>query len=145
MNARIVGPHLSPRQAEVLAAAADGAPVTEVARRVGMPRPQVASHLSRAYQRLDVAWMDRVDRRAAAVRVARRAGLIPEPAAVPSGGTGPRRPLEARVSASESSGVPAELDRPERQRGAQPSRPERDREADRVRPKGNRACGGPDA
>lgn len=68
---------LTKRQAEVLVAAADGAPLSEVARRVGTSREQVASRLSEAYKRLDVAWIDRDERRAAAVRVARKRGLIP--------------------------------------------------------------------
>ncbi|GAA0453919.1 hypothetical protein GCM10009544_15850 [Streptomyces stramineus] len=72
-------PHLSPRQAEVLAAAADGVPLSAVALRLGMPRTQVASRLSEAYRALDVAWTSRDQRRAAAVRVARRHGLIPQP------------------------------------------------------------------
>lgn len=70
-------PHLYPKQAQVLAAAADGAPLSEVGRRLGMPRTQVASRLSEAYVRLDVAWMPRGEKRAAAVRIARRHGLIP--------------------------------------------------------------------
>ncbi|MFC5802767.1 hypothetical protein [Streptomyces formicae] len=68
---------LTARQAAVLLAAEDGAPLTVVARRIGIPREQVASRLSEAYKRLGVAWMDRDERRAAAVRVARRRGLIP--------------------------------------------------------------------
>ncbi|MGK5730212.1 hypothetical protein [Streptomyces sp. URMC 124] len=70
-------PHLSPRQAEVLAAAADGVPLSVVALRLGMPRTQVASRLSEAYWALDVAWKPRGQRRAAAVRVARQHCLIP--------------------------------------------------------------------
>jgi hypothetical protein len=61
----------------VLEAASDGATLAVVAVRVGIPREQVASRLSEAYRRLDVAWMERADRRAAAVRVARKRGLIP--------------------------------------------------------------------
>lgn len=68
---------LTRRQAEVLAAAEDGATLAVVATRVGIPRPQVAARLSEAYRRLGVAWMDRDDKRAAAVRVARRRGLLP--------------------------------------------------------------------
>lgn len=74
---------LTARQAEVLAAAEDGAPLAEVARRIGTSREQVASRLSEAYKRLDVAWLDRDERRAAAIRVARRRGLLPaQPAPV---------------------------------------------------------------
>lgn len=64
-------------QATVLEAAADGSTLAVVAARVGMRREQVAARLSEAYKRLDVAWMDRDERRAAAVRVARKRGLIP--------------------------------------------------------------------
>ena len=78
---------LTVRQAEVLAAAEDGASLAVVAARVGIPREQVASRLSEAYRRLGVAWMDRDQRRAAAVRVARRRGLLPDS----STATGPRR------------------------------------------------------
>lgn len=64
-------------QAAVLDAAADGAPLAVVAVRVGIRREHVGARLSEAYKRLDVAWMDRSERRAAAVRVARKRGLIP--------------------------------------------------------------------
>lgn len=64
-------------QATVLEAAADGATLAVVAARVGIRREQAAARLSEAYKRLDVAWMDRDERRAAAVRVARKRGLIP--------------------------------------------------------------------
>ncbi|WP_445520503.1 hypothetical protein [Streptomyces sp. NEAU-174] len=69
--------HLSPRQALVLAAAADGVPLSVVATRLGTTRTQVASRLSEAYRALDVVWLPRDERRAEAVRVARRHGLIP--------------------------------------------------------------------
>lgn len=68
---------LSPRQAEVLAAAADGVPLSVVAVRLGTTRTQVASRLSEAYRRLEVGWLPRDERRAEAVRVARREGWIP--------------------------------------------------------------------
>lgn len=64
-------------QAAVLEAAADGATLAVVAARLGIRRERVAARLSEAYKRLDVAWMDRSERRAAAVRVARKRGLIP--------------------------------------------------------------------
>lgn len=70
-------PRLTPRQAAVLAAAADGAPLSTVAARLGTTRTQIASRISEAYRRLDVTWMPRGERRAAAVRIARRHGLIP--------------------------------------------------------------------
>ncbi|MGW2048618.1 response regulator transcription factor [Streptomyces sp. NPDC001858] len=70
---------LTPRQAQVLTAAATGAPLSQVASRLGITREQTASHLSRAYQRLDVTHLPRDQRRAAAVRIAVRRGLIPNP------------------------------------------------------------------
>ncbi|MEV6702711.1 LuxR C-terminal-related transcriptional regulator [Streptomyces sp. NPDC051453] len=68
---------LTPRQAEVLAAAASGDSLTVIAARVGTNRPQVAARLAEAYQRLEVTHLPRDGRRAAAVRAARHRGLIP--------------------------------------------------------------------
>jgi DNA-binding NarL/FixJ family response regulator len=68
---------LTRRQTEVLAAAADGATLSVVAQRLGIPRERAAARLSEAYKRLDVAWMDRSERRSTAVRIARERGLIP--------------------------------------------------------------------
>ncbi|MFJ8221431.1 LuxR C-terminal-related transcriptional regulator [Streptomyces griseus] len=68
---------LTPRQAQVLMAAADGAPLAEVAERLGVRRETVAARLSDAYRRLDVAHLPRDEKRRAAVRIARRRGLIP--------------------------------------------------------------------
>lgn len=70
---------LTPRQAQALTAAADGAPLREVGARLGVTREQASSLLSRAYERLDVAQVPRARRRAAAVRAAVRRGLIPDP------------------------------------------------------------------
>lgn len=70
---------LTPRQGQVLIAAADGAPLSEVARRLGTTRPQIAARLSEAYRRLDVTYLPRDQRRQEAVRVARKRGLIPTP------------------------------------------------------------------
>lgn len=67
---------LTPRQAEVLTAAADGAPLRIVAERLGVTRETVAARLSDAYRRLDVAHLPRDDRRQGAVRIARNRGLI---------------------------------------------------------------------
>ncbi|MFF7335390.1 helix-turn-helix domain-containing protein [Streptomyces sp. NPDC008150] len=70
-------PSLTGRQAEVLAAAADGCPLSEVAVRVGLRTQAVASHLSHVYRRLGVT--DGVPpgaRRRAAVEEARRHHLI---------------------------------------------------------------------
>ncbi|MEU6990331.1 LuxR C-terminal-related transcriptional regulator [Streptomyces sp. NPDC046465] len=68
---------LTARQAEVLTAAADGAPLAVVARRLGITREQVSSRLSEGYLRLGVTHLPRGQRRAAAVETARRRGLIP--------------------------------------------------------------------
>ncbi|MGW2223852.1 LuxR C-terminal-related transcriptional regulator [Streptomyces formicae] len=70
---------LTPRQAAVLAAVADGKTLTQAAAQLGIRREQVASRLSDAYKRLDIAWMPRPDRREAAIRIARKRGLIPDP------------------------------------------------------------------
>ena len=70
---------LTPRQAQALTAAADGAPLREVGARLGVTREQASSLLSRAYERLDVVHVPRDRRRAAAVRAAVRRGLIPDP------------------------------------------------------------------
>lgn len=56
---------ITPRQAQALTAAADGKPLREVADHLGVTRERVASLLSRD------------QRRDAAVRTARRRGLIP--------------------------------------------------------------------
>lgn len=122
----MTAPHLTPRQAQILTAAADGRPLSAVADQLGITREQVASHLSRAYQGLDVTWLPRNQRRQAAVRVARRAGLIPgapveggvQPALAPrpgpSGGTGPRTGLDASVSAEQAPHAPVPARAPER-------------------------------
>ncbi|MBQ0947673.1 sigma factor-like helix-turn-helix DNA-binding protein [Streptomyces sp. RK76] len=70
---------LTPRQAQALTAAADGAPLREVGARLGITREQASSLLSRAYERLDVVHVPRDRRRAAAVRAAVRRGLITDP------------------------------------------------------------------
>jgi hypothetical protein len=78
--------HLSPTQAAVLTAASDGVPLSVAAARLGVPRTRVASELSFAYRALGVDWMPSGEKRAAAVRVARAAGLIgdrPEDARMP--------------------------------------------------------------
>ncbi|WP_409469102.1 hypothetical protein [Streptomyces sp. HC307] len=71
---------LTPRQVQVLTAAATGAPLREVANQLGITREHAASLLSGAYQRLDVTYLPRDQRRAAAVRAAVRRGLIADPA-----------------------------------------------------------------
>jgi DNA-binding NarL/FixJ family response regulator len=82
---------LTGRQAEVLTAAADGSSLVVVAGRLGTSREQVSARLSEAYRRLDVSWVPRDERRAAAVRVARGRGLIPD--ASPE--SPPKQPQEA--------------------------------------------------
>lgn len=67
---------LSPTQARVLAAVADGRPLTRAAGALGMTEQAVASVLSNVYRRLDVAHVPRGQRRTAAVRVAVRHGLL---------------------------------------------------------------------
>lgn len=71
---------LTPRQAQALTAAADGAPLREVGARLGTTREHAASLLSGAYERLGVTQVPRDRRRAAAVRAAVRCGLITDPA-----------------------------------------------------------------
>lgn len=73
---------LTPRQARILTAAADGASLSTVARSLCTPSQQVSSQqvssiLSGAYLRLNVAHLPRHEKRAAAVVEARRRGLIP--------------------------------------------------------------------
>ncbi|WP_372344675.1 LuxR C-terminal-related transcriptional regulator [Streptomyces sp. KL116D] len=68
---------LTARQAEVLAAAADGASIATVARRLDTTTQQVSARLSEGYRRLGVTELPKQHRRAAAVDVARRRGLIP--------------------------------------------------------------------
>lgn len=67
---------LSPVQARVLAAVADGRPLKQAARVLGTTPTAVASVLAKTYRRLEVAELPRGQRRAAAVRVARAHGLI---------------------------------------------------------------------
>lgn len=70
-------PALTPRLAVVLEAAADGAPLAVVARRVGIGRGAVAGCLTACYRRLGVFDVPVDVRRAAAVAVARAAGVLP--------------------------------------------------------------------
>lgn len=69
---------LTPVQARVLTAAADGVPLRTVAERLGVTRETVAARLSDTYRRLDVTHLPRNERRQAAVRIARSRGLIPK-------------------------------------------------------------------
>ncbi|MFH8804093.1 sigma factor-like helix-turn-helix DNA-binding protein [Streptomyces sp. NPDC017936] len=73
------GMPLTPRQAEALTTAATGATLRQVADEMGITREHVSMLLSNAYRRLDVTYLPRDQRRAAAVRIARRRGLIPAP------------------------------------------------------------------
>ncbi|MFB7707943.1 LuxR C-terminal-related transcriptional regulator [Streptomyces sp. NPDC056105] len=68
---------LTARQAQVLTAAEDGAPLSTVARRLNTTPQQVSARLSESYLRLGVTHLPRGQRRAAAVAEARRRGLIP--------------------------------------------------------------------
>lgn len=75
-----VRPSLTARQAEVLAVVSDGRPLSVAARELQMTPEGLASELSgRIYQRLGVSDVPRPERRAAAVRVAVRHGLITPP------------------------------------------------------------------
>jgi DNA-binding NarL/FixJ family response regulator len=73
---------LTKTQVSILAELAAGASINGAADRLGMSRGTCASRLSEAYQRLDVAWMDKAVRRDTAIRKARRLGLLPDLAAV---------------------------------------------------------------
>jgi DNA-binding NarL/FixJ family response regulator len=68
---------LTARQAEVLTAASDGASLSTVAARLDTTTQQISARLSEGYLRLGVTHLPREERRAAAVDVARRRGLIP--------------------------------------------------------------------
>jgi transcriptional regulator with XRE-family HTH domain len=70
------GPVLTARQVQVLRAVAGGDPLSVAAERLGMPRDGLASRLSEIYRRLGVAEVPRLQRRAAAVRVASEHGLF---------------------------------------------------------------------
>jgi DNA-binding CsgD family transcriptional regulator len=71
---------LSPRQTQALTAAATGATLTEIGHQLGITREHASMLRSNAYRRLDVTHLPRNQRRAAAVRIAVRRGLIPNPA-----------------------------------------------------------------
>jgi DNA-binding NarL/FixJ family response regulator len=70
---------LSPTQARVLEAVADGRSLAEAARALGTTQRAVASVLTKTYQRLGVTQVPRGQRRAAAVRVACARDLITIP------------------------------------------------------------------
>ncbi|MEU0836093.1 transcriptional regulator [Streptomyces sp. NPDC005969] len=67
---------LTPRQAQILRAAAAGGTLLQVAARVGTSREVVAARLSEAYRVLGVSDRPRNERRAAAVQVAEARGLF---------------------------------------------------------------------
>jgi DNA-binding NarL/FixJ family response regulator len=79
-------------QTQVLVEIRDnGGTLQEIADRIGNSKGYVASRLSEAYKRLDVAHLDIDERRAAAVRKAEKlrllpAEFIPEVVDVPTGG-----------------------------------------------------------
>jgi len=70
---------LSPRQEGVLVEAAAGGSLAQVGARLGLDSRAVGAALSRAYQRLGVAFLPVHQRRSAAVEVAVRHGLIAPP------------------------------------------------------------------
>lgn len=62
--------HLSPRELQILMLVADGLPNKDIARRLGISRHTVKSHLARAYEALGA------HNRTTAVTAAMRAGLL---------------------------------------------------------------------
>jgi DNA-binding NarL/FixJ family response regulator len=70
-------PHLTPVQKKVLAEAAKGGTLREIAARLGQPRTYISGRLSDAYKNLGVNDLPRNDKRGAAIAVAREHGLIP--------------------------------------------------------------------
>lgn len=64
---------LTPLQVKVLAATVNSS-LTEAGRALGIPSPQVSSHLARIYRKLDVLHLPREQRRAAAIETARSRG-----------------------------------------------------------------------
>lgn len=68
---------LSPNQRQILLASEDGSSLRVIAHRLGLTKSVVGSRLSQVYIRLDVSHLDQDERRAAALRVARRHKLIP--------------------------------------------------------------------
>lgn len=93
---------LTPRQAEILTAAADGHPLKTVAAWCGITREQAAARLSEAYIRLGVSRLPREGRRAAAVDEARRRGLIPPSATKPGTKNGCTAPQAAPDPANDA-------------------------------------------
>lgn len=93
---------LTPRQAQVLTAAADGAPLSAVAARCGITREQAAARLSEAYRRLGVSRLPREERRAAAVDEARRRGLLAIDGTKPGTKNGCTAPLARQGPANDA-------------------------------------------
>lgn len=123
-------PRLTPRQAAVLSAAADGAPLSTVAARLGTTRTQIASRISEAYRALDVTWLPRAERRAEAVRIARRHGLIPADTQ-PDAAHTPDVPRRGPTTALRAPHTPSRLLAPHEtattpQTGTQPANAEQD-------------------
>lgn len=79
MTRNQAGMPLSPRQLQALTAAATGATLTQIGAQLGITREHASMLLSHAYRRLDVGHLPRDQKRAAAVRIAVRRGLIPNP------------------------------------------------------------------
>ncbi|GGZ83166.1 helix-turn-helix transcriptional regulator [Streptomyces rubiginosohelvolus] len=78
MPERKVPQLLTPRQVQILTEARTGAPLSQIAVRVGMPRESVSARMSEVYRLLGVADLPR-GRREAAIRAAEERGLL-EPA-----------------------------------------------------------------
>lgn len=78
-SAAAVQVRLSETQVRILAELAAGASINQASERLGMTHGTCASRLSEAYQRLDVAWMDKASRRSEAIRRARERGFLPAP------------------------------------------------------------------
>jgi DNA-binding NarL/FixJ family response regulator len=77
-----VVPELSDVYIDVLLELERGASINETAQRLGISRSTCTSRITYIYNRLGVAWLDKDTRRQEAIRRARAAGLMPEPAPV---------------------------------------------------------------
>lgn len=69
-------PYLTPVQAKVLTETANGGKLREIAERLDMPRLQVSARLSEGYKNLGLGHLPRSEKRAEAISLARRHGLI---------------------------------------------------------------------
>lgn len=71
---------LTTTQVRILTELETGVSLDEAARRLRMHPGTVSTRLSEVYRALDVAWMNKAERRPEALRRARGMGLLPEPA-----------------------------------------------------------------